>query len=158
MNTLPDKYHNITKIAMTGAAACGPLGAFSSVADIATISGIWGTFLYAASQLDGIAMSKEAALQVCKTVLIGSGGYYSGCKFATRLFNLIPGAGTLVGMSISSLANILFTYRFALTVALVLSNYHATKGLSGIASEMKTMFRGNGMIHDVTDIVHLYSI
>ena len=155
MNTIPMKYTTATKKALIAAAGCGPIGAFSSAADVATITGIWGTYLYTVARGEHVEMNKETAVQICKSVLLGAAGYYAGCKMATRLFNFIPGAGTLLGMGISALTNILFTYRFALTVCTVFSeNVEKTK-TAQLALEMISAFRGNGTLHDVKEIVLL---
>jgi len=53
-------------------------------------------------------LNKEEAKKICTTALLGMGGYYAGCKTATKLFHLIPGAGMLLACGISSLANIVF--------------------------------------------------
>ena len=121
MKKIPAKYISAAKKALIAAAGCGPLGAFSGAADAAAITGIWGALLYTVACGEHVEMDKKAAAQICKSVLLGTAGYYAGCKMATRLFSLIPGAGTLLGMGISALTNILFTYRFALTVCTVFS-------------------------------------
>ena len=157
MNTIPAKYTAATKKALIAAAGCGPLITFSSVADVASITGIWGTYLYTVARGERVEMNKETAVQICKSVLLGAAGYYAGCKMATRLFNLVPGAGTLLGMGISALANVLFTYRFALTVCTVFSaNKEKTKATQ-LAMEIISAFRGNGTIHDVKEIVMLWT-
>lgn len=83
------------------------------------------------------------------------GGYYLGCKTATKLFHLIPGAGTIAAMGISSLQNMIFTYRFAITLTRIFN-----KGIVNydtLADSIKYMFAGTAIgILSVKDIVDLY--
>ena len=157
MSNLPSKYSGITKKALIAAAGCGPLGVFSGAADMAAIAGIWGTYLYSAARMEQVEMSKETAVEICKTVLLGAAGYYAGCAMANRVMIFIPGAGILMGMGVSSLANVLFTYRFALTVTLILSRHGASLKGMDLAGEIKSMFRGNGMVSDVKEIALLWA-
>lgn len=103
------------KLAIAETGFLGPIGAFSSGADVASVAGWWGYLLVQYSKYYGIHLDKETAKKICSTALLGMGGYYLGCKTATKLFHLIPGAGTITAMGISSLQNIIFTYRFAIT-------------------------------------------
>ncbi|MBR3107265.1 MAG: hypothetical protein IKH30_08795 [Clostridia bacterium] len=157
MNTIPMKYTAATKKALIAAAGCGPLSTFSSVADVATITGIWGTYLYTVARGEHVEMNKETAVQICKSVLLGAAGYYAGYKMATRLFSLIPGAGTLLGMGISALTNILFTYRFALTACTVFSANRPGTKAGQWAVEIISAFRGNGTLRDVMEIAVLWA-
>lgn len=157
MNTLPTKYRGITKKALAAAAGCGPLGVLSGAADMAAIAGIWGTYLYSAARMEQVEMSRETAVQICKTVLLGAAGYYAGCTMANRILVFIPCAGPLLGMGVSSLANVLFTYRFALTVSQVLSRGKANTKVMQLAGEIKSMFRGNGAVRDMKEIALLWA-
>lgn len=93
---------------------------------------------------------------ICKSALLGMGGYYAGCQVAAKAFMFIPGAGILLAMGCSSVTNILFTYRFALT----LCSIFCRKGKSGLkleelAGNIKNMYAGNGMVDDVSQIVRI---
>ena len=154
MSRIPYKHYDISRRALLSSAAAGPIGAFSTVGDIASIAGIWGTYLYVLASRENVDMSKETAIQICKTALLGMGGYYAGCKAATRAFNLIPFAGTIVAMGISALTNILFTYRFALTAYGIFDSKKGTQlNLKTLGADIKNMFRGNGMFDDAKTIV-----
>lgn len=157
MSTLPTNYNGITKKALIAAAGCGPLGMVSGAADMAAIAGIWGAYLYSAARMEHVEMSRETAVQVCKTVLLGAAGYYAGCKMANRVLFFIPAAGPLLGMGVSALANVLFTYRFALTVSLVLARHGASLKGRDLAGEIMSMFRGNGTMSDMKDIALLWA-
>ena len=89
------------------------------------------------------------------TALLGLGGYYAGCKMATKLFHLIPGAGTLLAMGISSLANVIFTYRFALALTRI---FKAPKiDLKNLAKTIITVFAGTiNAVQNVIDIIDLF--
>lgn len=87
--------------------------------------------------------------------LLGMGGYSLGCKTATKLFHLIPGAGTLAAMGLSSLQNIIFTYRFAITLSRIFKQ--GSVDYDTLADSIKYMFAGTvtGFVC-VKDIVELY--
>lgn len=150
------KFRENAQIALIAAAGVGPLGSLSSVADIASIAGIWGTYLYSVASSEGYHMDSDSAVNICKAALLGMGGYYVGCKTATRMFWLIPGAGWLAAMGVSSIANILFTYRFALTVCTMFETKGKGLAVEELAENIKSMFGGNGILDDVKEIVDIY--
>lgn len=85
------------------------------------------------------------------------GGYYVGCKTATKIFLMIPGAGIFMAMGISSVTNILFTYRFALTICSMFGKKVVNNlELGELAENIKSMYAGNGIASDVRDIVSIY--
>ena len=153
---IPSKYRGGAQIALIAAASVGPLGSLSSVADIASIAGIWGTYLYGVGLGEGYSLDKDGAVKICKAALLCMGGYYVGCKTATKIFWLIPGAGWLAAMGVSALANILFTYRFALTVCTVFDNRNVNLDAGELAENIKNMFTGNGIADDVREIIDIY--
>ena len=143
------------KLAIAETGLLGPIGAFSSVADVASIAGWWGYLLVQYSKHYGVALDKEAAKKICSTALLGMGGYYLGCKTATKLFHMIPGAGTLAAMGISSLQNIIFTYRFAITLTRIFNKGNVD--YDTLADSIKYMFAGVAIgILSIKDIVELY--
>ena len=156
MSTIPNAYSSATKTALTAAAACGPIGAFSSVADIGTIAGIWGTYLCNIAYREHVAMDKTTAVQICKSALLGMAGYYAGCKTASRAFELIPGAGTVIGIGLSALTNVLFTYRFALTVCAIFSEQGTSLKLGELAGNIRSLFRRNGLMRDTKYILSIW--
>lgn len=143
------------KFAIAEAAALGPIGAFSSVADVASIAGFWGYLLVQYARYYGATLDKVLAERICSTALLGMGGYYLGCKTATKLFHLIPGAGSIMAMGISSMTNIIFTYRFAITLTRIFSK--GSVDYATLADSIKYMFAGTATgILSVKDIVELY--
>lgn len=154
---IPKYYWDATQTALIAAAGLGPIGALFTAADVAAIAGIWGTYLYFIAKEEGYGMDKDSAINICKSALLGMSGYYVGCKTATKFFLLIPGAGWLVAMGISALTNILFTYRFALTVCTMFE----TRGrqsleVGELAENIKRMYAGNGIGDDVRQIIAIY--
>ncbi|MBQ1257595.1 MAG: hypothetical protein IIX93_10020, partial [Clostridia bacterium] len=98
---------------------------------------------------------KEAAKKICSTAILGMGGYYLGCKTATRLFHMIPGAGTIAAMGMSALQNIIFTYRFAITLTRIFSKGNVNR--DSLVDAIKCMFAGTGIgLMSVRDIASLY--
>ena len=152
---IPKKYQKDTKNVLVAAAGVGPLGALTSVGDIAAIAAICGGFLYSFAKKEGVEIDKDSAVKVCKSALLGMGGYYAGCKLATRIFNFIPGAGTLMGMGVSSVANILFTYRYVLTLCNIFGNRGPNFDIANLADNLISMFNGNGLRSDAMDIIHI---
>ena len=158
ISRVPYKHREAARTAMIASAALGPLGAFAGAGDMLAVGGIWSVCLVSIAAKEGVTMDKDTALGVCKSILLGVSGYYAGCKVATSLFNFIPGAGTVVAMGASSIANVIFTYRFVLTLCSVFEKI----GLCGaldlrrLTAEAKAMFKGNGLVNDVQDIVSIY--
>lgn len=139
---IPAALRSDVKLAIVETGLLGPIGAFSSVADVASITGWWGFLLVQYSKYYGIQLDLEAAKKVCSTALLGMGGYYLGCKTATKLFHLIPGAGTLAAMGISSLQNVIFTYRFAVTLTRIFRE--GTASFDTLSNSIIGMFAGTG--------------
>ena len=143
------------KLAIAETGLLGTIGAFSSAADVASIAGWWGYLLVQYAKYYGVALDKETAKKICSTALLGMGGYYLGCKTATKLFHFIPGAGTLAAMGISSLQNIIFTYRFAITLTRIFNKGNVD--YDTLADSIKYMFAGVAIgILSIKDIVELY--
>ena len=158
MKKIPYRHRIATKVALTASAALGPLGAFTSVEDALAIAGIWSMCLINIASEEGYSLDNSTALEICKSAALGVSGYWAGCKFATKVFFFIPGAGFFAAMGASTFANIIFTYRFVLTLCTIFERNGNGRGLniSALANQVKTMFRGNGFFSDVTDIVSLY--
>ena len=154
LSRIPEQHRKAARIAIAASAACGPVGAFNSVADIASIAGIWGTCLCSIASKEGWGLDKETAIDVCKSALLGMSAYYVGCKTATRFFLLIPGAGLFAAMGISALTNVVFTYRFVLTVSGVFAENGSLR-LETLSENIKAMFKGNGALNDVKDITDI---
>ncbi len=152
---IPCALRSDVKLAILETGLLGPIGAFSTVADVASIGGWWGYLLVKYSKYYGMEMDKEAAKKICSTAILGMGGYYLGCKTATRLFHMIPGAGTIAAMGMSALQNIIFTYRFAVTLSRIFAKGNVN--VNTLVDAIKCMFAGTGMgLMSVKDIAGLY--
>ena len=156
---IPYKHRKATKVALVASAALGPLGALAGPGDVLAIAGVWSACLISVAAKEGCDLDKDTALGICKSVAWGIAGYYAGCKVANYLFLLIPGAGFLMAMGASSVANIIFTYRFVLTLCKVFENSGSGEQLKidKIADEIIAVFKGNGIINDIRDIISIYS-
>jgi hypothetical protein len=119
---IQEKYRKITKTAILAATAAGPLGAFTGPFDGAAVGTIWTTMVVAMVKKSGHELSAGFVSKFVATLGVGVAAYYGGCKLATMLFHIIPGAGTLMAMGISSLMNALFTYKVAAAVSSQLEN------------------------------------
>ena len=164
MSDLLKSKHTICEIdkpdvrwAMHEATLVGPMGAFSTVADITALAAVWGGLFALMAQNHGMSMNKKTATEICKSILLGVGEHYVGCKVATKFFHMIPVAGTFTAMSISSLANIVFTYRFALSLSTAISADSSYRNSwNGFSDRIITSFSGNSTIEDVKDICDIY--
>ncbi len=157
---MPDKYCGMVKKALIAAAAAGPLGVLpDGVLDAAAICSTWGVLLVAMLDKSGIKLDKNVAAKMCTSVIAGAAGYYAGCKVASKIFNFIPLAGPLLGASVSTLANVIFTYQFAWTVACLLNEDKITKeNVLDIAFEIsKRMLAGGFSVSTAKDIIRIYS-
>lgn len=153
---IPRKYRSATQKALIAAAGAGPIGAFVTAADIASIAGIWGALLYSVAKEECYVLDKDVAVNVCKSALLGMGGYYAGCKIATKIFLFIPGAGLFAAMGVSAFANVLFTYRFALTLTTMFQSKGDSLELQELVTNIKNMYTGNGLVDDVLQIADIY--
>lgn len=137
---IPYALRESVKLAITEAGALGTIGAFSTALDVANIAVWWGYLLVEYSRYYGVKVDKATAKKICSTALLGMGGYYLGCATATKLFHLIPGAGTLTAMGISALQNIIFTYRFAMTLTRIFRR--RTVDINTLADSIIQMYAG----------------
>jgi hypothetical protein len=111
--SLDRKYHPIVQKAVVAATAAGPLGAFTGPFDMAAVGTIWTTMFLAMADKAAVKVDGEFAKKFVVTAGTGAAGYIGGCKLATMLFHLIPGAGTLTAMGVSSAINAIYTLKFA---------------------------------------------
>lgn len=117
-----EKYRIITRNALVAATAAGPLGAFTGPFDCAAVGTIWTTMVVAMAEKSGREFSTSFISKFIATLGVGVAAYYGGCKAATMLFHMIPGAGTIMAMGVSSFMNALFTYKVAEAVTGQLDN------------------------------------
>lgn len=134
-------------------AAYGPAGAFFTAVDVGGLALVWGGLFYTLTSNRGLSIDKNLATEICKSTILGAGAYYVGCKTATKFFHLIPLAGTLAAMGISALTNIVFTYRFALSLSEALETDESKRNdWKNISNRILSSFVGNGAKSDVADI------
>ena len=152
---IPENMREDVKFAILEAGAFGPIGAFSTAADVGAIATVWGYLLFKYTKQYGFKLENDDAVKICTTALLGLGGYYAGCKMATKLFHIIPGAGTLLAMGISSLANVIFTYRFALALTRIFKSPKID--MKNLAKTIITVFAGTiNAVQNVIDIIDLF--
>ena len=158
MKQIPYCHRRAAKVALIASAGLGPMGAFSAGEDILAVGGIWSLCLLKIAAEEGCSLDKDTALGICKSAALGVSGYWAGCKLATKMFLFIPGAGIFAAMGASSLANVIFTYRFVLTLCKIFEKNGNGRSLNinGIADQVGTMFGGNGLFSDAKDIISIY--
>ncbi len=150
------QYRGIIKKGVTTATAAGPLGAFAGPFDAGAIGAIWSTMLVSIAKQSGHNIDGAFVSKFITTVGAGALAYYGGCKAATWLFHLIPGAGTLAAMGVSSALNAIFTYKFGATVSNLFDKAEfdlvdATTAATTVLSMMCT-FPNMNEIRDLLDI------
>lgn len=110
------KYQDIVATAVRASAAAGVPGAFTAGADIAGLTLVWGGMMVAIADRSGHQLDHRMAVKVAASAITSIATYATGVKLATKAFHLIPGAGTIAAIGISSGLNMLFTLRFAKVV------------------------------------------
>lgn len=155
---IPEKYRSDVHKALIAVAAIGPIGLLGDL-DAVAVTAAWSGLLTAMFMDANAHLDKETAKKLTLAVLAAAGGYYAGCKLATKLFLLVPGAGLIIGAGASAIANVVFTYRFAWVIAKMLEEDRISSknilGISGDVAKMMTM--GGGItLSGVRDIVALY--
>ena len=145
--------------AMHESTLLGPLGAFSGAGDMMAIAGVWATLLWMMAQNHGIKLAKEKSKELCMCIADGVMKYIAGCKAATKLFHLIPGAGTVIAIAGSTLENIVFTYRFARSVTDIMLKEHRINSENWDSKVTKIIdeFAFENWIEDMNEIVRIYT-
>lgn len=114
--SIPSRYKDIVSTGVIASIAVGPLGAFGAW-DAGGIGAIWTTMFVSIANKAGHELDNDYVKKFIASAVTGGAAYYAGCKAATWLFHLIPGAGTLLAMGISSAMNGVFTLKFGSAVA-----------------------------------------
>lgn len=103
-------FDDCVRKAILASAAAGPLGVVPGPVDILAVCGIWTPMIIAISQKSARKIDNPA--DFCKSLATGLVSYIVGCKVAQQIFNLLPG-GIFVGVTLSTVTNVYFTYRVA---------------------------------------------
>ena len=162
INKRKPKINNIDKKdvqwAMHESTLFGPLGAFEGIGDTLAIAGIWGTLLWMMAQNHGIRITKEKSKELCFCIMEGATQYITGCKAATRLFHLIPGAGTVIAILGSTLENVVFTYRFARGITNIMFKENSNPAAwDSMVENVIDIFSIDDWIEDIKDIINIYT-
>lgn len=156
VNQIPGELRETVKKVLIRTGALGTLGPYSSAVDIASIALCWGELLVKFSQHYGYSMNLENAKRICTSVVMGISGYIVGSRVASKAFMAIPGAGLIIASGISSLENLVFTYRFATVLLTIFENNNIN--FNTIAETVKTMFSGRySRMKNIVDIVKILS-
>jgi hypothetical protein len=114
---IKSRYRGIVQKGVVASMAAGPLGAVTGPFDATAVFAIWSTMLIAIARESGHKLDGTFVTKFLSTVGSAAIAYYGGCKAATWLFNLVPGAGTLVAIGASTAMNAVFTYKFGAAVS-----------------------------------------
>jgi len=151
------KYRVIVRNGVASATAAGPLGAVTGPFDAAAIGSIWTTMLVAIGDRSGHSIDGTFVTKFISTVGSGAVAYYGGCKAATWLFHLIPGAGTLAAMGVSSALNAVFIYKFGAATSKLLNknSFDLTDAADAASSVLLSMctFPSFGEVKDLLDLM-----
>ena len=116
---IPPRFVESVRNALTAAAAIGPAGLFGGL-DAVAVGAVWTTLFISIKDKSNSKLGSDPK-RICGGIAAGVAQYYVGCKIASWLCFLIPGVGPVIGVGVSSIVNVYFTYRFA-TVMIDLMN------------------------------------
>ena len=157
MERLERNYWPMMKVAIAAAAAAGPLGSLTGPADMIAVTGIWTTLLISMMNKAECKISPKNAKTIATAVATGAVSYYVGCKVASWMFYLIPFAGVAGAIGISTAANILFTYRFGLSIASMIEKNIVDCRDKSLLLEIATpLFRKLPSIGELREIKTIY--
>lgn len=150
---IPKPLQPEVKYTITETGLLGTIGAFSTAADVASIAGFWGYLLKKYADYYGYSMDGKSAVKICSSALLGMAGYYNGIKQALKMFHALPVVGSLAAMGVSSYHNVIFTYRFALT----LTDIFQSKEIewSSMANAINRMYANTGKVKDIVTLAEI---
>lgn len=117
---IPDRFVEPVRNALTAAAAIGPAGLFGGL-DAVAVGAVWTTLFIAIKDKSNSTLGSDPK-RICGGIAAGVAQYYIGCKIASWLCFLIPGVGPVIGVGVSSIVNVYFTYRFACAMIDLMNN------------------------------------
>ena len=154
--SVKSEYRGIIRKGVAAATAAGPLGAFAGPFDAGAVGGIWTTMLISIAKRSGHSIDGAFASKFVSTVGAGAVAYYGGCKAATWLFHLIPGAGTLAAMGVSSALNAIFTYKFGAAVSELFDKAEfELKDAAGMATSVLGLMCTFPSINEIKDLINI---
>lgn len=153
MNRIPYKYTTIVKNALIAAAAIGPVGVFGGI-DTVAVGGVWATMFIAIRNKANSSFGSDPK-RIAGAAVSGIVKYYIGCKVATYTCFLIPGAGIFIGMGVSALCNIYFTYNFA-SALIELMDTKSSYSDDDIIGAVIGLLKKLPTVEEVKDIVRIY--
>lgn len=153
MDRISEKYYEIVKKSLIAAAAIGPLGLFGGL-DTVAVGGVWTTMFFAIRKKANSSFGSDPK-RIAGAVAVGIAKYYIGCKLATYTCFLIPGAGIFIGMGVSALCNVYFTYNFAsiLIELMDTKNYYSD---DDIIKEIIGLLKKLPSVDEIKEIVKIY--
>jgi uncharacterized protein (DUF697 family) len=151
-----ERHYETIKTGVVAAGVAGPVGAIPGPLDALAIGGIWTIMLVSIAKKSGHQLSEAYVAKFVSIVSAGAVGYYGGCKVAGWLLNLIPGAGTLAAMGVSAVLNIIFTYKFGVTVADIFDRDEFNlNDAATAASAVLLLLCAVPTLHDIREIIRL---
>lgn len=150
---IPKPLQPEVKFTITETGLLGTIGAFSTAADVASIAGFWGYLLKKYADYYGYSMDGKSAVKICSSALLGMAGYYNGIKQALKMFHALPVVGSLAAMGVSSYHNVIFTYRFALTLTDIFQSKEIEWG--SMANAIIRMYANTGKVKDIVTLAEI---
>lgn len=148
-----ERYIPAVRTALTAAAAVGPVGVFGNI-DAVAVGAVWAKMLYDLQQESNVKLSNNPK-RVATGIAMGVAGYYVGSKIASWLCFLIPGAGIFIGMSLSTIVNVYFTYRLALILISLMDDETALND-DEIIKYVVSLLKKYPSLSEVKEIVSIY--
>lgn len=152
---IPEKFIPMVRNALTAAAAIGPAGLFGGI-DTVAVGAVWTTLFIAIKGKSDYKLGTNPK-RICAGVAAGVASYYIGCKIASWLCFIIPGVGPVIGVGVSSIVNVYFTYRFAkLLIELMNDRSAFTSSDDKIIERLTSMIARFPSTNEVKQIWNIY--
>lgn len=149
---IPQRFRKIVGGASAAAGAVGVPGAFSFGSDVIILKGIWVTGALLIIDKANMKMSRNDALQLATSALVGAATFVAGSKLAAKLFHLVPGPGTLGAICVNSFLDAFFTYRFLRSVAKVVDKYDGEEISYQVFTSCMSLFSVATFFDDIGDM------
>jgi uncharacterized protein (DUF697 family) len=110
--TIPEKYEDVTVVAVLAAGGTGIPGVVFPPGDIVAMTGIWTTLAVQVARIAEQPVDRAYAGKLAAAAAVGTGAYMTGSKLFARILVVAP-SGVLAAAGVNSSLNALYTWQFA---------------------------------------------
>ncbi len=150
--SVPSRFRSIVGGGSAAAGALGVPGSLAFGSDVPFLLSIWGVGACMIADESGNSSCKGAVRAFMTSSLSGTALFLGGSKFASTIFHLIPGPGTLAAVGVNSSLNAFFTYRFLRSVAKVFDQLDGEEMLHQSLVNSIALFSVFGIASDFGDM------